>query len=90
MTLAIVLLVAGLIIGGGIGYFVTPTKVEQVYNEKDYPVSPIFSTTLPQDLSITENYRVDAKHIIYVWEVSYANTSVVYTQLYWTYVTIGS
>jgi len=30
MTLAIVLLVAGLIVGGGIGYFAAPTKVETI------------------------------------------------------------
>jgi len=90
MTLAIVLLVAGLIVGGGIGYFATPTQVVQVYNEKGYPTSPIFSTTLPQDLSITESYRVDANHIIYVWKVAYLDTSGTYTHVYWTYVTIGN
>lgn len=39
MTLAIVLLVAGLIVGGGIGYFAAPTKIVEMHTTFSKPPS---------------------------------------------------
>ena len=79
MTLAIVLLVAGLIVGGGIGYFAAPPTIE-VESNSNYPVSPIFSRTLPSDMSDVTQFST-GNYVIYVWSQS--------STVYWTYARVG-
>jgi hypothetical protein len=78
MTLAIVLLVVGLAVGAGIGYFAMPDK--GVQTPPTYPVSPVYSKALPTDMSHVAQYSTGG-YVIFVW----SQGSVVY----WTYAKVG-
>ena len=83
MTLAIVLLVVGLSVGAGVGYYAMPNKAVEVIKEVptiNYPVSPIYSKTLPVDMSRVSQYST-GNYIVYVWSQG--------SSVYWTYAKVG-
>jgi hypothetical protein len=85
MTLAIVLLVAGLIVGGGIGYFASPLPTSMpIGNDKNLPVHPVYTTELPSNMSGVTSYSL-GDYVIYVWE----GTTGLNPTVYWTYAKVG-
>ena len=84
--LAMVLLVAGLIIGGGIGYFVAPLSSVPPDVTPSGGIKPIYTDAFPFNMDEIVSYRIDDKQIMYVWSVP---TYEGYERVYWTYVKIG-
>jgi len=83
-TLTIALLIAGLIIGAAIGYFAIPIKTVNVVG--NFPVSPVYSPTIPNDMADVTVIRCDSTHMLYYWRVKYADGTEI---LKWSYSTIG-
>lgn len=92
-SMLVILLVVGLVVGAGVGYFLSSVNVIEFvevevevpvvkYVEKlgNFPVQPIYSEDIPKDLTDVNVFNIGG-YMIFVW---YENNFVL-----WSYAEIG-